>query len=414
MESVSPSAARRRNWALLVAAVALVGLNLGIFESIFNNYLSEVHRIESSRRGILEFPRELPGFLVALFAGLLYALSDARASVVAMAALAAGLVGLGYFSPSFAPMLFWMMLWSAGHHLFMPLQQALGVSMAEKGATGRRLGQLEGASTMATVAGAALVWIGVDYLELSFTQFFTIGAAAIAVAGAVLWQIRSEKAREAPAGERGFRSRFFFRREYGVYYLMCVLFGARKQVFLTFGPWVLVNVFGEPASTIAKLWVVASLLGIVFKPALGWLIDRVGERPVLMADALVTALICLGYGFGPGLVPGPWGLRLAYACFVLDQMLFAVGMARTSYLQRIEVKAGDLSPTLSMGVSIDHAVSMSLPILGGLIWARYGYPYVFLLAAAISMVNLFVCNLARVPHSPGAIRPAPGVSPAGP
>ena len=411
MEHARPSASRR-NWMLLVAAVALVGLNLGIFESIFNNYLSEVHRVESSRRGILEFPRELPGFLVALFAGLLYALSDARASVVAMAALALGLVGLGYFSPGFAPMVLWMMLWSAGHHLFMPLQQALGVSMAEEGATGRRLGQLEGASTMATVAGAALVWIGVDYLRLSFTQFFTIGAAAIALAGAVLWQIRSEKGRGAAAG--GFRSRFFFRREYGVYYLMCVLFGARKQVFLTFGPWVLVNVIGEPASTIAKLWVVASLLGIAFKPALGWLIDRVGERPVLMADAVVTGLICLGYGFGPGLPLGPWGLRLAYACFVLDQMLFAVGMARTSYLRRIEVKEGDLSPTLSMGVSIDHAVSMSLPILGGLIWARYGYPYVFVLAAAISVVNLFVCSLARVPRSPGAVRPVPGVSPAGP
>lgn len=410
MEQAYPSPSRRRNVLLLVAAVALVGLNVGIFESVFNNYLSEVHHIESSRRGILEFPRELPGFLVALFAGLLYLLSDARAAVVAMAALATGLVGLGYFSPSFAPMVFWMMLWSAGHHLFMPLQQSLGVAMAEKGGVGKRLGQLEGAATVATVAGAAVVWIGIDYLDLSFAQFFAFGALAVALAGAVLWQIRMEKPQKE--GQGGFRSRFFFRRQYGVYYLLCVLFGARKQVFLTFGPWMLVNVFGEPASTIAKLWMVASLLGIVFKPALGRLIDRVGERPVLVADAFVSILICLGYGFGPDLLRDPWGLRLSYACFVLDQMLFAVGMARTSYLRRIEVREGDLSPTLSMGVSIDHAASMTVPILGGLIWSRFGYPYVFAAAAAISLVNLFVCSLARVSRRPGAARPARGVSPA--
>ena len=94
---------------------------------------------------------------------------------------------------------------------------------------------------------------------------------------------------------------------------------------------------------------------------------------------------------------GAWGVRLAYACFVLDQMLFAVGMARTSYLKRIAVDPNDLTPTLSLGVSIDHAVSMSLPALGGLLWMRYGYPYVFAVAAAISVVNIFLCNLARVP-----------------
>src|SRR5690606_7268325 len=136
------------------------------------------------------------------------------------------------------------------------------------------------------------------------------------------------------------------------------------------------------------------VLGILFRPALGRLIDRIGERPVLVADAAVLALICLGYGLGPGLGWGAWGIRLAYACFVLDQLLFAVGMARTSYLKRIAVDPKDVTPTLSLGVSLDHAVSMTLPALGGLIWTHFGYPYVFVFAAAISAVNMAVCNLA--------------------
>lgn len=392
---LAPEAVKRRNVALLLSAVALVGLHIGIFESAFNNYLDAVHHLDASSRGILEFPRELPGFLVAVLSGMLFLLPDSRAAAVAMAAIAAGLVGLGYFSGTFGAMVAWMMLWSAGHHLFMPLEQSLAVSLADKGRMGRRLGQVAAASTVATIGGAAIVWIGVDYFNVSFAALFGIAAAAAGIAGLILWRIQTGE--DAHQGPRSFRSRFFLRKEYGVFYAMCVLFGARKQVFITFAPWVLVQVFGEPASTIAKLWVASSVLGILFKPALGRLIDRVGERPILVADAAVLALICLGYGFGPSLPLGPWGIRLAYACFVLDQMLFAVGMARTSYLKRIAVDPSDLTPTLSLGVSIDHAVSMSLPALGGLLWMRYGYPYVFAAAAAISVVNIFVCNLARVP-----------------
>lgn len=389
------STAKRRNIALMLAAVALVGLHIGIFESIFNNYLDAVHRLDAGSRGILEFPRELPGFLVALLSGLLFLLPDSKAAGVAMAALAAGLLGLGFFSSTFGAMVAWLMLWSAGHHLFMPLEQSLAVSLADEGKMGKRLGQVAAASTVATIVGAGIVWIGVDFFDASFTTLFTIAAVASAAAGLTLWRIQNAQSEtQAP---RTFRSRFFFRREYGVFYLMCVLFGARKQVFITFAPWVLVQVFDEPASTIAKLWVASSLLGIVFKPALGRLIDRIGERPILVADAAVLTLVCLGYGFGPSLPLGVWGVRLAYLCFVLDQMLFAVGMARTSYLKRIAVDANDLTPTLSLGVSIDHAVSMSLPALGGLLWVHYGYPYVFAAAAAISVVNIFVCNMARVP-----------------
>jgi len=393
--SLAPETLRRRNVVLLLSAVALVGLHIGIFESTFNNYLDAVHRLDAGSRGILEFPRELPGFLVAVLSGLLFLLPDSRAAAVAMAAIAAGLFGLGYFSGTFGAMVGWMMLWSAGHHLFMPLEQSLAVSLSDKGRMGKRLGQVAAASTVATIAGAAMVWVGVDYLDISFAVLFAVAGVAVAIAGLLLWRIQNTDADETR--RRSFRSRFFFRREYGVFYAMCVLYGARKQVFITFAPWVLVQVFGEPASTIAKLWVASSALGIVFKPALGRLIDRIGERPILVADAAVVVLICLGYGFGPSLPWGPWGIRLAYACFVLDQMLFAVSMARTAYLKRIAVDPADLTPTLSLGVSIDHAVSMSLPTVGGLLWMRYGYPYVFAVAAFLSFANIFLCNLARVP-----------------
>ena len=193
---------------LMLAAVALVGLHIGIFESIFNNYLDAVHRLDAGSRGILEFPRELPGFLVVLLSGLLFLLPDSKAAGVAMAALAAGLLGLGFFSSTFGAMVAWLMLWSAGHHLFMPLEQSLAVSLADEGKMGKRLGQVAAASTVATIVGAGIVWIGVDFFDASFTTLFTIAAVASAAAGLTLWRIQNAQSEtQAP---RTFRSRFFF------------------------------------------------------------------------------------------------------------------------------------------------------------------------------------------------------------
>jgi MFS family permease len=158
-----------------------------------------------------------------------------------------------------------------------------------------------------------------------------------------------------------------------------------------------VKVFGEPAHTIAKLWIVASVIGIFFQPQLGRLIDRFGERAILTADAVLLMGVCLGYGSAQHLPLGAYGIYVVYGCFVLDHLLFAVGMARSTYLSKIVEDKADLMPSLSMGVSIDHFVSMSIPTLGGLLWMRAGYEYVFLAAAGIAALMLIAVRFVRVP-----------------
>jgi len=130
---------------------------------------------------------------------------------------------------------------------------------------------------------------------------------------------------------------------------------------------------------------------------LGTWIDRYGERPVLVMDALLTALVCLGYGFAEHLGLGRHAVHLVYLCYMMDQILFATGMARTTYLDKIAVKRDDIAPTLSLSVSIDHLVSMTVPALGGLLWAAYGYPSVFLAAAMVAVVNGAAAMRIRTP-----------------
>jgi predicted MFS family arabinose efflux permease len=231
--------------------------------------------------------------------------------------------------------------------------------------------------------------LGFRVFGFTFTTAFAIAAACMVVAAAFLRAMP----RETVLGDK---SRFVWRREYGLFYWLNVLFGTRKQIFLTFSPWVLVTVFKLSTQTVATLFFVGGLIGIGFNPLLGRAIDRLGERVVLMGEAAVLVFVCMGYGFSQRLFSGHIAVGVACACFVLDQMLMSVGMARATYLKKIAVRPGDVPQTLMMGVSIDHVFSILVASLGGIIMVRFGYEYVFLLGALIAVVNLFSAARVRV------------------
>ncbi|MEW5867571.1 MAG: hypothetical protein AB1774_12065 [Bacillota bacterium] len=134
---------------------------------------------------------------------------------------------------------------------------------------------------------------------------------------------------------------------------------------------------------------------------MGRLVDSWGERKILMAEAAILILVCLGYASAGGSTPAgiSLGLYLVYACFVADQLLMAVGIARTTYLHKIAEAPEDFTPTLALGVSLDHVVSMGVPALGGMLWAAMGYRYVFVAAAVIALVNLVVAAQISLPET---------------
>jgi len=383
----------QRELYLFCLALLGLGVAVGVFQTTFNNFLDDTFHLGADARGALEFPRELPGFLCAMMAGFLGFLPESKLGAVAVCGILIGMVGLALLGGNYGVMVLFMIVWSSGEHLFMPVRNAIGMQLASnRQQVATRLGQLMAVSTAATLLGCLLVWIAVDGLHLPYQALFLIGALAAGTAIVPLLQMRLHHGRETKP------VRFVWRREYRVFYLLSVLFGARKQVFITFAPWVLVKIFEQPPSTFARLWIISAVLGLWFKPILGVAIDKMGERRLLMLDAAVLALVCLGYGFAESSLPLTLALPMIYFCYVMDQILFSVGMARATYLRKIAVQDSDVTPTLSLGVSLDHLVSMSIPMLGGLIWKLYGYSWVFAGAAAISVVNVVACSLVRTPE----------------
>jgi MFS family permease len=380
------------NLLLFVAGVGLMAIAGSMFETTFNNFLSDRFDIAADARGYLEFPRELPGFLTALFAGALFFMAETHIAAISALCVGVGMIGIAIWGGTWWVMIALMTLWSTGAHLMMPVRSSVSMELARAGQKGRRLGQIQGAGIAASVIGCALVWLIMDLTPKNYSLVYIIGGL-VAIAAAVLFFMM-----RMPGAHLG-RPKFVWRWEYRLYYMLAFLFGARKQIFITFGPWVLVKIFHQEAVIFAKLWIAAAVLGVIFQPALGRAIDRFGERKVLMADSILIFGICLGYGFAHKLGSERLAIGLLYACMVADQLLFGVNMARDTYLSKIALKPEHVAPSLSLGVSINHAVSMSVPALGGLVWMRYGHEWVFVAAAATAVLMLCFSSQVRTPKA---------------
>ncbi len=189
-------------------------------------------------------------------------------------------------------------------------------------------------------------------------------------------------------------------KEYRLYYALVVLYGSRKQIFVTFAPWVLVSIFQQPTQLMGTLFTIGGIIGIIFQPFLGWLIDHYGERFVLTAEAVLLAFVCIGYGFSRSFLPENLALLLTIICFLLDQMLMSVSMARATYMRKIAKSPEHVQTTLTAGVTIDHVFSISVALLGGVIWNAFGYQYVFLFGALIAVLNFIVARQIRLPVQP--------------
>lgn len=364
--------------------------------STLNNYLAEVHGFGAEARGWLEFPRELPGFLLIFVAGLmLVRMRESQMAGAAMALSAVGALGLGYLSPARAAVVVWIAVWSLGDHILFAVDGPLGLKLAREGGEGRRLGQLGGARNLGTITGVGIVFLLARLRGDDFALFYLLGAIAALASGWFYLRLR------IGFGEPPSR-RIVFRREYRLFYAISALFGVRKQIFLAFGTWVLVSLHGVPVSTIALLYFIASTLGVVMRPLLGDVIDWLGERKVLAADELLLLGVCLSYAFASDLLPAPFDLWWLYGAYVLDLVLFGLRVARVTYLKKIVRDPADITPSVSLGITIDHAVAMSLPILSGYIWEMWGHRWVFLLAGAIALAGFFICLRIRVPARPVA------------
>ncbi len=376
---------------LLLATLFFGTASGGILMPSFNNYLSEVHHADAAVRGWIEFPRELPGFLVLFVAaGMLTYLRETKIAALAMLFSIAGAVGLGMIDQGMAALVGFTMCWSMGEHIILALEDPIGLRLAKQGGEGRRLGQIGGARNLGVILGCGIVYAVSAVFGARYDILFVLAAASAATAGFFYFQLGLGKDTDPSR-------RIVFKKNYSVFYAISALFGVRKQIFLAFGTWVLVSLHGVPVSTIAVLYFIAAVIGVIIRPLLGDVIDWLGERTVLAADEILLITVCMTYAFAGDLFSPSTARYVLFGAYIFDSVLFALRIARNTYLKKIAESPGDITPTVALGTTIDHVVAMSLPVLSGYVWTEFGFRWVFLMAASFAVIGFFVCLKIQVP-----------------
>jgi MFS family permease len=379
----------------LLIIVALMACAGAVFSSVMPDYLKNHIGIEGDVRGALEIPRELPGFLLVFITGIIVSMRRHNAFGGVFLIGIAAFIGLAFLVKTLPAFVIFMVLWSTSTHAFMPLRDAVAIDLAGVDRRGWILGRIGAFRSVGLIIGTAAVWLLMEHFRLDFKTIW-IFAAGIMVLGAIFsftLPERKEKNRSIKKVKR-----FLYRKEYRLYYLLCMLFGARKQIFLTFAPWMLVSLFAQTAPDLAVVMGISAILGLFIKPWFGNMIDRFGERTILMVDAVLIALLCTGYAVVPNLFQPGIALLLLYSFFIMDELLFSLAMARTTYLSSIVHDKNDMIPTMGLGGTLDHAVSMIVPLIGGILWVTIAPWAVFTFAGLVAIVTFFVVR--HIPRKP--------------
>jgi len=384
------------NIYFLIFSVFLSGILSTAFNGTFHNFLADNFELGAKSRGFLEFPRELPGLLATFIIGLLFFLGETKILAGAMIFTGIGLLGMGNFTGgSLSTLIFFMIIWSTGAHVHMILREPIAIDTFVNQNRGAVLGKINGIRSAGIIIGTALIWILMGQFNVPYSTMYAGGFVLAILAGVSYLFIKIPREKQSKK-----RFVFILKKRYKLFYLLASLFGIRKQLFLVFAPWLLIKRYEQGPENIALLLFVAAAIGIFVKPYLGKLIDKFGERKVLFIDSLAIILISIFYAFTPLIFADSVAIWILYSCFIADELLYSLRTARTTYLYRIAETKSDITPTLSMGISIEHIVSMIAPFFAGWIWIQYGFQWVFIMAAGVAIITAIVT--LKIPrHSEG-------------
>lgn len=386
MDTPSPNNTRYTPENLLILMAGAMSVSFAVWQALLNNFAIEMAQFDGAQIGILQSLREVPGFLAFSVIFVLLLVREQR-----LVLLSLGLTGIGVAATGFFPQVWGLYLttvvMSIGFHYYETLQQSLTLQWISKERSPLVMGRQIAAKSYAALAAFALVWLGVEWLDLDYVWLYLAAGLLTLVVAIAAWRL-------FPEFDQGHAQtkRLLLRKRYWLYYSLVFMGGARRQIFIVFAGFMMVERFGFDAGDIALLLLVNHLINTVLAPRIGRLIAHWGERRALTLEYIGLIGIFSAYAF----VDTPW---LAATLYVADHLFFAMAIAIRSYFQKIADPA-DIAATSGVSFTINHIAAVFIPVLFGLIWL-HSPAAVFLAGAAMAGVSLVLARLIPGDPEPG-------------
>lgn len=353
----------------LLTVAAIVGTQT--WQTLFNNFAVEQAGINGYQMGVIQSVREIPGFLALLVIYVIRFIPEHKLGAVSIILLGAGIALTG-FLPTYYGLIFTTLIMSFGFHYYETVNQSLTLQYFTKQETPLVLSRFRSISAACSIiAGIAVMGM----LKVFDYQTIYLLVGVLLIGGGIYCLFIDPTKENMPVQ----RKNMFLRKKYWLYYTLTFLSGARRQVFVAFSVFLMVEKFGFSAFAIAVLFVINNAVNYFLNPMIGKAINKFGERGVLTLEYVSLIGIFLAYAY----VDNKWIIAVMY---ILDHIFFNFAVAIRTFFQKIGDSA-DIAPTMAVGFTINHIAAVVIPLTGGLLW-MLDYRIPFVAGAVLALVSL--------------------------
>ncbi|NQY65181.1 MAG: MFS transporter [Alteromonadaceae bacterium] len=177
--------------------------------------------------------------------------------------------------------------------------------------------------------------------------------------------------------------KLILRKKYWLYYFLTFLSGARRQIFMVFAGFMMVEKFHYNITDIALLYIANHLLNLYLAPKVGSWIARVGERKALTLEYCGLILVFVGYA----VVDDAY---IAGGLYIIDHAFFAMAIAIKTFFQKI-ADPKDIASTAGVSFTINHIAAVIIPALFGILW-MVNPAAVFYIGAFMAFLSLLLAQ----------------------
>ncbi|WP_027259895.1 MFS transporter [Leisingera aquimarina] len=377
----------RRPTVLLFVMALAMPIAFNAWSALLNNFVIEAAQFDGADIGLLHTVREIPGFLAVGVIAVILFVREQVLGLISLILLGMATAVTAWF-PSLGGLLMVTLLSSIGFHYYETVNQSLQLQWLSKEKAPQTLGWLVAAGSAATLVVYGLIVLTWDRFDLAYnTVFLAAGGATALIA---LFALFAYPQFDAPHPQT---KKLILRRRYWLYYALQFMAGARRQIFVVFAGFMMVEKFGFDVHELTGLYLINLVINMIAAPMLGKAVAMFGERRTLILEYTGLAIVFAAYG---GIYWFGWGVAVAAVLYVIDHVLFALALALKTYFQKI-ADPGDIAPTAAVAFTINHIAAVFLPVLLGLLWV-FSPGMVFVLAAAMALVSL--CLSLLIPRHP--------------
>ncbi len=380
----------RRPMTLLFVMALTMPIAFNAWSALLNNFVIEVASFDGADIGLLHTVREIPGFLAVGVIAVIIFIREQVLAMISLMMLGVATAVTAWF-PSLGGLLFVTLFSSIGFHYYETVNQSLQLQWLPKDRAPQVLGWLVAMGSAATAVVYGLIVLTWDRFDLSY-NFVFMAAGGVTTLLALFCLIAYPQF-DAPTPQT---KKLILRRRYWLYYALQFMAGARRQIFVVFAGFMMVEKFGFEVHELTSLYLINLMINMMAAPLLGKAVARFGERRTLIFEYAGLAIVFAAYG---GIYWFSWGVLLAAILYVIDHVLFALALALKTYFQKIADPA-DIAPTAAVAFTINHIAAVFLPALLGLLWV-VSPGAVFGLAAAMAIISLLLSLLIPRHPEPG-------------